>query len=87
MIEAAELPGFARSTADVRAVEVAAEPSDIVGHVSDDWTVLKEVIAVGFAARAVNGRIPLVCVGPVDGLARWRHGACGHAVEVFEAVC
>lgn len=76
---------LAPPTADVGAVQLPAQLLDVVRQVADDGRVLQQVVALRLAARAVDGFVAPVCVRPVGGLARARHGARGHVVEVEEA--
>lgn len=40
-----------------------------------------------FASLTVDLAVAGICIGPVVCLTGRRHGACGHTVEVLEAVC
>lgn len=73
------------STPDILTIELPAQLRDVGGKVADDGRVLQEVVALGFAAPAVEGLVAQVHVGPVLRLPMRGHGASGHAVEIAEA--
>jgi len=79
-------PFLARPAADVVWPDIPTQLADVVIHVSYNGRRTEEVVAPGLAALAVKVRVPLVRVIPVCFLTLGRHGACGHAVEVLEAV-
>ncbi len=77
--------GLTPPTPDVRLIELPTQLGDVGGEVADDGGVLEEVVALGFAAPAVEGFVAEVRVVPVGVLAGGGHRAGGHAVEVLEA--
>ncbi len=52
-------------TPDVAAVELPAQLRNITGQVADDGRVLQEMVALRFAAAAVEGFVAEVSVAPV----------------------
>jgi hypothetical protein len=77
---------LARFAPNVVFPEIPAQFTDVVIHVSYNRRRAEEVVAPGFAALTIELRVPLIRIVPVCFLTLGRHRACGHAVEVFEAV-